>query len=369
MKLIFTFSLFLLGSSFSHAQKLSQNQRKTSSNNVNSHLNGQWKGGFNENVLTFSSLDDGNTAYVLELNLDGTKVSGSSYTYFNSGGKKYYTICRLSGTFNPRTKEMVVTEVERTKSNTPPPPIFNSCLQVHRLHLEQQGDGTEVLRGTWESAPNQRDGCESGGATVLSKRMSHNTPLGIKPPHKSEIVKTAPKKKKQPIVKAPTKKLPPIIKEEPKEETVRSFKNPIIDTPKKIEEQKVEDAVKIPTIIPKVRYEDRRKDIVKTIKISEPTFRLDFYDNGEIDGDSISVFYNGKLVLSHQRLSDKPLSITLPIDKNVDENIVTMYAENLGTIPPNTAVMIVRDGSKVYEVRLESDLKKSASVIFIPTEK
>ena len=264
---------------------------------------------------------------------------------------------------------MVVTEVERTKSNTPPPPIFNSCLQVHRLHLEQQEDGTEVLRGTWESAPNQRQGCESGGATVLSKRMSHKTPLGIKPPQKTDIVKNTPKKKTQPIVKNTPKKLPPILKEEPKEEKISSFSNPAIDTPKKMEEEKVVDVVKIPSIIPKVNYENRRKDIVKTIKISERTFRLDFYDNGEIDGDSISVFYNGKLVLSHQRLSDKPLSITLPIDKNADENIVTMYAENLGTIPPNTAVMIVRDGSKVYEVRLESDLKKSASVIFIPAEK
>ena len=48
------------------------------------------------------------------------------------------------------------------------------------------------------------------------------------------------------------------------------------------------------------------------------------------------------------------------------ENVVTMYAENLGTIPPNTAVMIVTDGKRRYEVRMESDLKKSGSVIFTP---
>jgi hypothetical protein len=111
-------------------------------------------------------------------------------------------------------------------------------------------------------------------------------------------------------------------------------------------------------------FESRRKDIVKTIEISQPTFKLDFYDNGEIDGDSITVFYNGKVVLSHQRLSDKPISLTLSIDKNAPENIVTMYADNLGTIPPNTALMVVTDGGKRYEVRMESDYGKSGSVIF-----
>ena len=116
--------------------------------------------------------------------------------------------------------------------------------------------------------------------------------------------------------------------------------------------------------VPSKGFENRRKDIVKTINIEQPTFRLDFYDNGEIDGDSITVFYNGKVVLSHQKLTDKPISLTLALDKNAKENMVTMYADNLGTIPPNTALMIVTDGNKRYEVRIESDLAKSGSVIF-----
>jgi hypothetical protein len=114
-----------------------------------------------------------------------------------------------------------------------------------------------------------------------------------------------------------------------------------------------------------MRFENRRKDIVKTIAINQPTFRLDFYDNGEIDGDSISVFYNEKLVLSHKKLTDKPVSLTLSLDAGARENIVTMYAENLGTIPPNTALMIVTDGNKRYEVRITSDTEKSGSVIFV----
>ena len=111
-------------------------------------------------------------------------------------------------------------------------------------------------------------------------------------------------------------------------------------------------------------FENRKKNVLKTFAISQPTFHLSFYDNGEIDGDSITVFYNGKVVLSNKKLSDKPISLTLTLDKNIKENTVTMYADNLGTIPPNTALMIVTDGTKRYEVRIESDNEKSGTVIF-----
>ena len=63
-------------------------------------------------------------------------------------------------------------------------------------------------------------------------------------------------------------------------------------------------------------------------------------------------------------LSTKPISLTLALNENVKENIITMYADNLGSIPPNTALMIVTDGDKRYEVRISSDTEKSGSVIF-----
>ena len=80
---------------------------------------------------------------------------------------------------------------------------------------------------------------------------------------------------------------------------------------------------------PVTKYEPRRKDILKTIPIVQQTFKVDFYDNGEIDGDSITVFYNNKIVLSHKMLTTKAISLTLSLDENVKENIITMYADNL----------------------------------------
>lgn len=132
----------------------------------------------------------------------------------------------------------------------------------------------------------------------------------------------------------------------------------------------------IPSLIPEIKktdtvkqriagFEPRRSDIIKTIPIYQPTFKVDFYDNGEIDGDSITVFYNNKIILSHKMLTTKAISLTLALDENVRENIVTMYADNLGSIPPNTALMIVTDGDKRYEVHISSDTEKSGSVVFV----
>ena len=68
-------------------------------------------------------------------------------------------------------------------------------------------------------------------------------------------------------------------------------------------------------------------------------------------------------------LTTKAISLTLSLDEDVKENVITMYADNLGTIPPNTALMIVTDGDKRYEVRMTSDTEKSGSVMFVHGQK
>jgi hypothetical protein len=104
--------------------------------------------------------------------------------------------------------------------------------------------------------------------------------------------------------------------------------------------------------------------VLKTIPLKAETFTVDFYDNGEIDGDTISVFFNNKLVLSHKMLTDKPLTLKLTFDPNKPINELVMYAESLGTIPPNTALMIVHDGEDRYEARIESDLGRNGTIRF-----
>ncbi len=93
--------------------------------------------------------------------------------------------------------------------------------------------------------------------------------------------------------------------------------------------------------------------------------RLDFYDNGEVDGDSISVLVNKNVVVSHQKLGIKPVTIYVTVDGARPFQLVEMIAENLGTIPPNTALLIITAGSKKYRLFLSSTQQKTASVQFV----
>lgn len=104
---------------------------------------------------------------------------------------------------------------------------------------------------------------------------------------------------------------------------------------------------------------------IKEIKVDTGTLRLDFYDNAEIDGDSISVTVNNKTVVSHQRLGLKPISVDVKVSLDAPEQEVTMVGENLGTIPPNTALLIVTARGKRYQLFLASDKKRNAQVRFI----
>jgi hypothetical protein len=107
----------------------------------------------------------------------------------------------------------------------------------------------------------------------------------------------------------------------------------------------------------------KRKQIVsKQIEVGSDSVRLSFYDNAEVDGDSISVFLNGRLVVAHQGLTERAFNVYIQLDSLLEYNEVSMFAENLGKYPPNTALMVISDGDKRYETFLSSDFKGNATI-------
>ncbi len=109
-------------------------------------------------------------------------------------------------------------------------------------------------------------------------------------------------------------------------------------------------------------FRKRELDVVQEIEVESDNITLDFYDNGEVDGDSISVFVNQELLAYNRIISTSAVHFDITLDTLKEINEVSMFADNLGSIPPNTALMIVSDGKNRFEIRLSSNFEKNATI-------
>jgi hypothetical protein len=362
MRKLLLFLGFLLFTtvSFCQAQTAKKYTSKAKTKDIIAALSGQWHGFFDSKGDIVAAGGD-NTEYVLELDINGKEVSGYSYSYFQN--RSYYVICSLAGEFDKATKSLKVTETARIKGLTPPG--WNDCLQTHILTYKKEGP-TEVLSGKWKMADGQFGDC-GFGTTTLTKRTLSNS-LASYNKSKSNVAFSGPKHTIKPSnIITQSKRKPALVKNnskpsEPVTEPQFTGEPVIKDTPETIRPTRE----KIETLAPvDAGFEKRNNTLLQTIKIQNETIRVDLYDNGVVDGDSVSLFYNGKLILSHQRLSEKAITLTLNVNTNKAINDLTMYADNLGEIPPNTALMVVTDGDNRYEVPVTSDLKNSGTIRFI----
>ena len=336
-------------------------------NGFSQNLKGQWKGEFYDKSTSIGSYSGDKCEYVLELDVNNNKIIGTSYTYFVENGKRYYTICKVEGTFDSKKKYAEITEVERTKTNIPS--NVNNCFQIHKLTYFKQGN-TETMEGNWIPAPNQQGNC-GRGTTFLSKRTLINSypNAANKINSKSGEISgnSSAHSKKENIITSPFK---PRVKSEKTEKTIESKSesdNTEIGTVNlgDIDNSNSSSDDELNSADATKKLGARKSTLLKKIEVNSKTIKVDLYDNGEIDGDSISLFFNGKLLLSNKRLTDKAISLTLNIDDNLETNDLVMYAENLGTIPPNSALMVVTDGPNRYEIRIISDLKRSGEIQFV----
>lgn len=116
------------------------------------------------------------------------------------------------------------------------------------------------------------------------------------------------------------------------------------------------------------KFTARKKVFITEIPLTGDSVELRFFDNAEIDGDSISLFMNDKLIFQHIRLLGSAYTIKLAVSELSNSNELIMVAENLGSIPPNTSYMVALVGDKRYEARLESTEGSSAMVRFVKSQ-
>ena len=110
------------------------------------------------------------------------------------------------------------------------------------------------------------------------------------------------------------------------------------------------------------KFKTREKVFTTEIPVVGDSIELRFYDNAQVDGDSISLFLNNEMLFQHIRLTEKAYTIKLPTTAFADTAELVMVAENLGSIPPNTSYMVAISGGRRYEARLASTENSSAYI-------
>ena len=274
-------------------------------------ITGKWYGIGNVEI------DGTNNGYMFEMMLVQKEniVTGELNYFFRDG----YFSNKIKGVFNPKRRQLNI---------KPLPILYYKTTNV--------GTGVDVIMTGYFSL-------------LISKTQSSlNGFLESDEEHKY----TAPRIK---IKFVKQLKEEPLLKEKIEEETQAEEEAKVI----------VEAPKPAPVIITETEKQVklRTKEVVRILDVDEDSVKVELYDNGEMDYDSVSIFYNNQL-LQHKQLLDtkKPIRFYVKVDNEETNNDMVMYAENLGLIPPNSAIMIIQDKEHRYEVPLTSTYQKNAAV-------
>lgn len=298
-------------------------------------LTGSWYGKANV------SLNGHHNNYLTELIIKqkGDEIEGIFGYYFRDGYKSLF----IRGKYNKKTRQVDVLKIPLT---------YFRALSVDGVDCMMDFYGTVMLsriqttiKGVFVTNPRYRYTCP--GITV-------NYTLDISETNQDSLIRKSISRK--------------LWQPQQEDVVITNTENPPspqpVSTASTLSQPK-RDTASLEQLMPErliADFEKRETVQTKEIEISSDSVRISFYDNGEIDGDSISIFLNKKPILVKQVLTAEALNIYIKLDSTRDVNEVSMFAENLGVYPPNTALMTVNDGEHRYEVYLSSSLTQNASV-------
>lgn len=160
------------------------------------------------------------------------------------------------------------------------------------------------------------------------------------------------------VVNKPAVVSPPVVVKENKP-------NPavVVNKPKEIEKPQ---PVKVTSAVAATppSFEKRKVETIESVYYRSDSLEITLYDNGEVDGDTVSVFMNGKMIMNRVGLSTNAVKKIIYTQNTGDSIQIVMYAETLGSLPPNTGLLIVYDGQERYEIRFSGDMQRSSAIVF-----
>lgn len=284
-------------------------------------LTGIWSG----KISRRSAIRQGVESIEMQIYQTGRFLSGYSFSFKDTSR---FVLYDMSGTRHKKSQSIRITETGNAYYILPPG--FLPCEKQFSMRYYKIGK-TQYLSGTW-SGRGQDTTCfpEEELLVVLQKIKKPEYPI-------EDFVK---------------KKITDYFRRHITRHDTLSLPEP-----------EVPEAV-IPVTGPADSLPAERKlEIQEIVKVTEPELFITLYDNAVVDDDTVSVFADKKPVLLRQRISEKPLGFSLRLTEPGSPVEILMQAENLGSIPPNTAIMILWAGEKRYELRLRSSYEKHAVVI------
>lgn len=289
----------------------------------------------------------------------GDSITGTSYYYASANNYRRYTI---KGYFDEKTNEAIWWDDRLVEEKAGG--IFSSPGKVpllSRADFNCPGGGVMLLDGS----SNEKNEEIKEGSVHLEKTYKgpvftdewdwviDNFTVGTNDPYIIDSISTiAFNPNRQPAPKAE----PPIVMNKKPGMVVI----PPVTEKKEAPKHEPQKIVTPPSI--EQKFVARKKKVFTTIPVAGDSITLSFYDNAIVDGDSISLFLDGRMLFSHIRLSDKPYTVKLAVADLGDESELVMVAENLGAIPPNTSYMVAMVGGKRHTANLSSTEESSAVI-------
>jgi hypothetical protein len=341
-------------------------------------LTGIWRGHFRSNDLAERLTGNYDDRYKMEVQIAQThnRFQAITYSYKNT---EFYGKAEASGTLNIQTKKVLLKEGKLLEVRYASGSV---CVMTCFLQYSRLGND-EYLQGTYFSTNAEDSAVDCGKGSIFLHRVAETDFYKEPFLEKKEKELLARKKEAGSVKKSPTP-IPPVVisgetakKSPPKTNQVKkpSVSPPITIRPKSKGPEPVQglntrdssiriSQPQIPISIPDV-LKTRTNELLKTLTVNHTTIELRIYDDGAIDNDTVSVYYDNKKIVSNARISDQPITVHITVEPSDQPHQLVMVAENLGDIPPNTSLLVVNDGEKRYEERIISNEQKNIVINFV----
>lgn len=337
-------------------------------------MTGLWTG------LMFNDTTELNYRYEIAISEKNGKLIGYSQTFFILDGKEYYGVKKVKITIDG--DKVVTQDLKLIENNYPiKPPKGVYVLNI--LNFAMTND-VMVLKGMFQTNRTKEYAPATGYIHVEKKTEYEESPLvkqlkvlGLEgdltflpvetPAAEVAVVKIEPVKEPPVAIVKPVEKEKP-VKEKPVKVKPAKEKEPV-ETKEVIVKNEPSKPQETKPKKPASEINGRIIETIQRVNYSSDSLVITLYDNGEVDGDTVSVLMNGEVIMPMVGLSTKPVRKTIYTKDITDSIQIVMYAENLGSLPPNTGLLIVNDGKDRYEIRFSGDLKKNSAIVFKKKER